>query len=333
MARTNPIAEVRRALLEGTRFLIVSHQNPDGDAIGSSLALASGLAALGKHCDILNVDGVPMNLSWLPLAEQVHLFPDEGATYDGVVLLDCGTAERTGFGEGILGQGRAVVNIDHHPGNSLFGGANLVDPDACATAELVYQVLQELPAPIGFSAATAIYTGILTDTGCFRFSNTNERAFEIASCMVAKGVDPSWVSQMVFDQQPVARLRLLSRVMETLDLSPRDKAASVVVTQTMFRETHTGAEDVEGFVNYPRSICGVEVGLLFREEAAERYRIALRSKGRVDVSRIAREFGGGGHHNAAGATVNGRLEELKRVLFNRVEEALDDQLLQRRQVG
>jgi len=333
MARKNPIAEVRRALLEGSRFLIVSHQNPDGDAIGSSLALASGLSGLGKHCDILNVDGVPMNLSWLPLAEQVHLFPDDGADYDSVVLLDCGAASRTGFGEDILARGRGVVNIDHHPGNGHFGGANLVDPEACATAELVYQVLQALPAPIGYSAATAIYTGILTDTGCFRFSNTNSRAFEIASHMVAKGVDPSWVSQMVFDQQPVARLRLLTRVMETLDLSPRDKAASVVVSQAMFRETHTGVEDVEGFVNYPRSICGVEVGVLFREETADRYRIALRSKGRVDVSRIAREFGGGGHRNAAGATAEGGLEELRRLIYDRVEEALDEQLLQRRQVG
>jgi phosphoesterase RecJ-like protein len=333
MARKNPIADVRSALLEGSRFLIVSHQNPDGDAIGSSLALASGLNALGKHCDILNVDGVPMNLSWLPLAEQVHLFPQDEGSYDSVVLLDCGTAERTGFGEELLQRGRTAVNIDHHPGNSFFGGANLVDPDACATAELVYQVLQALPAPIGYSAATAIYTGILTDTGSFRFSNTNARAFEIASHMVAKGVDPSWVSQMVFDQQPVARLRLLSRVMETLDLSPRDKAASVVVTQAMFRETHTGVEDVEGFVNYPRSICGVEVGLLFREEGADRYRIALRSKGRVDVSCIAREFGGGGHHNAAGATASGSLEELKRLTYDRVEAALDEQLLNRRQAG
>ncbi len=333
MARKSPIAEVCRALLEGNRFLILSHQNPDGDAIGSSLALASGLGALGKQCDILNADGVPMNLSWLPLAEQVHLFPQDRETYDAVVLLDCGTAERTGFGEDILRRAQTAVNIDHHPGNSLFGSANLVDPDACATAELVYQVLQALPAPIGYSAATAIYTGILTDTGCFRFSNTNARAFEIASHMVAKGVDPSWVSQMVFDQQPVARLRLLSRVMETLDLSPRDKAASVVVTQTMFRETHTGVEDVEGFVNYPRSICGVEVGLLFREEASDRYRIALRSKGRVDVSSIARELGGGGHRNAAGATTQGSLEELKRLVFERVETALDEQLLSQRQVG
>ncbi len=333
MARKNPIADVRQALLSGRRFLLVSHRNPDGDAIGSCLALASGLSALGKHCDVLNADGVPANLAWLPLAERVHLTPDEGVDYDRVVLLDCGTADRTGFGEALFGPGRLIVNIDHHPGNGHFGAANLVDPEACATAELVYEVLQALPAPIGYGAATAIYTAILTDTGCFRFSNTNSRAFEIASRMVGKGVDAAGVSQMVFDQQPVARLRLLSQVLETLDLSPRDKAASVAATLGMLRETQAGVEDVEGFVNYPRSICGVEVGLFFREESPGRYRVALRSKGRVDVSRIARELGGGGHHNASGATVEGNLEELKRRLFRRVEEALDEELLQRREAG
>lgn len=333
MTRKNRTAELRRAFLSNQRFLIVSHQNPDGDGIGSSVALASGLAALGKHCDIVNADGVPMNLTWLPLAEQVHLHPEEGAAYDVLVLLDCGTPTRTGLGDELLAVAPEVVNIDHHPGNAEFGTVNWVDPEACATAELIYEVLQALPAPIGYSAATAIYTAILTDTGSFRFSNANARAFEIAARMVSKGVDPSWVAQMVHDQQPIGRLRLLSRVLETLDLSPRDKAACVVVTREMFRDTHTGVEDVEGFVNHPRSICGVEVGFLLREEDADRYRVALRSKGRVDVSRIAREFGGGGHHNAAGATAQGSPEQIKRAIFERVERALDEALLNRREVG
>lgn len=333
MTRKSRVAEVRRALAGGERFLIVSHQNPDGDAIGSSLALAAGLGAVGKQCDIVNADGVPMNLTWLPLAERVHLHPEEGTTYDAVVLLDCGAPSRTGFGDALFGLAPEIVNIDHHPGNSGFGTANCVDPEACATAELVYEALQALPASLGYSAAVSIYTAILTDTGSFRFSNANARAFEIASKMVARGVNPSWVAQMVHDQQPIGRLRLLSRVLETLDLSPRDKAACVVVTQAMLRETHTGPEDVEGFVNYPRSICGVEVGLLIREEAAGRYRVAFRSKGRVDVSRIAREFQGGGHRNAAGATVEGDPEEIKRGIFERVELALDEELLRRREAG
>ncbi len=333
MSRKTRVAEVRQALLSGQRFLIASHQNPDGDSIGSSLALAAGLTALGKECTVVSADGVPANLAWLPLAEQVLLAPAEGETFDVLVLLDCGSPDRTGFGDRLLTRARRLVNIDHHPGTGHPGAANLVDPEACATAELVHEVLQALPAPVGFSAATAIYTAILTDTGSFRFSNSTARAFEVASRMVTAGVDAAWVAQMVHDQQPVGRLRLLSRVLDTLDLSPRDKAAAAVVTRAMLRETNTGIEDVEGFVNYPRSICGVEVGLLFREEAPGRYRLALRSKGRVDVSRIAREFGGGGHHNAAGANVEGVLEVLKRDLFRRVEDALDEDLLQRRKAG
>ncbi len=333
MNRKSRIPEVRRVLAAGRRFLIVSHQNPDGDAIGSSLALASGLTALGKLCDVVNADGVPANLAWLPLAERVQFLPEEDSEYDAVVLLDCGAPERTGLGEHLLASGRDVINIDHHPGNAEFGTVNFVDPSACATAELVYEALLAISAPIGYSAAASIYTAILTDTGSFRFSNTNPRAFEIASRMVAKGVDPAWVSQMVYDQQPAGRLRLLSRVLETLDLSPRDKAASLVVTQEMFRETHTGAEDVDGFVNFARSICGVEVGILLREEEPGRFRIALRSKGRVDVSRIARDLGGGGHRNAAGASAEGDVAELRRLVYDRVETSLDEELFRRRQAG
>lgn len=292
MIRKTRIAEIRQVLLSGRRFLIVAHQNPDGDAIGSSLALAAGLKGLGKACHVVCVDGVPMNLTWLPFAEEVHLLPAEDARYDAVVFLDCGAKDRTGFGDDLLSLAPHLLNIDHHPGNSGFGTVNLVDPEACATAELVYDVLQALPCPVGYGAATCIYTAIITDTGNFRFSNASPRAFEIAAKMVAKGVDPSWVAQMVYDQQPIGRLRLLSRVLETLELSPRDKAASVVISQALFRETHTGPEDVDGFVNFPRSICGVEVGLLLREQAPNLYRVAFRSKGRVDVSRIAREFGG-----------------------------------------
>ncbi|HSH68985.1 MAG TPA: bifunctional oligoribonuclease/PAP phosphatase NrnA [Deferrisomatales bacterium] len=333
MTPRNSLPGVRGALLEGERFLITSHRNPDGDAVGSCLALAAGLSELGKSCVIASGDGVPMNLAWLPLAEQVQPAANADHGCDTVVLLDCGAIDRTGLSPEALHAGRTLVNIDHHPGNPLFGTANWVDPGACATAELVYQVLQSLPTPIGYSAATAIYTGILTDTGCFRFSNTSARAFQIAAEMLAKGVDPSWVAQMVFDQQPIGRLRLLSLVLETLELSPRDKAAAALVTREMFHRTHTGVEGVEGFVNHTRSLCGVEVGLLLREEAPGRYRVALRSKGRVDVSAIARIYGGGGHHNAAGATLDGAPDTLRRELFAHVEEALDRELLGQRKAG
>ncbi|MBI5014587.1 MAG: bifunctional oligoribonuclease/PAP phosphatase NrnA [Deltaproteobacteria bacterium] len=333
MSRTNQIAEVRAALLGADRLLLVSHHNPDGDAIGSSLALAAGLGALGKECDVVNVDGVPLNLTWLPLAERVLLHPEAAARYEAVVLLDCGNPSRTGLEPAVFDGVPTTVNIDHHPGNGDFGHANLVDPDACATAELVWEVLQALAAPVGYSAAVSIYTAVLTDTGSFRFSNANASAFDIASKMVARGVSPALVAQLVYDQQPIGRLRLLSQVLETLELSPRDKAASVLVTQAMFRETHTGVEDVDGFVNHPRSILGVEVGILLREEGPARYRVALRSKGRVDVSRIAREFGGGGHRNAAGATIDGTPEAIRRLVYARVEEACDEELLRGNPLG
>lgn len=333
MNRKSRIAEARHTFLAGRRFLILSHKNPDGDAIGSSLALASGLGKLGKICDVVNADGVPMNLNWLPHAERVLTQPEAAETYDAVVLLDCGTPSRTGLPEDVLAKGRDVVNIDHHPSNTEFGSFNLVDPDACATAELVYDILRVLPVSLDYCAATSIYTAILTDTGSFRFSNSNARAFEIASAMIARGVDAAWVSQMVYDQQSIGRLRLLSRGLDTLELSPRDKAACMVITRQMLRNTHTGIEDVEGFVNYARSIFGVEVGFLLREEEPGSFRVTFRSKGSADVAKIAGHFGGGGHRNAAGATIQGDPQEIKRQVFEKIEEALDEDLLQRRQTG
>jgi phosphoesterase RecJ-like protein len=186
---------------------------------------------------------------------------------------------------------------------------------------------------VDYRAATSIYTAILTDTGSFRFSNTNARAFEIAAAMMAKGVDAAWVAQMVYDQQSIGRLRLLSRGLETLELSPRDKAACMIITEEMFRSTHTGVEDVEGFANYARSIFGVEVGVLLREEEPGHFRVAFRSKGRADVAKIAGQFGGGGHRNAAGATLEGDPVELKRRILENIEEALDEELLLRRHAG
>jgi len=333
MSPTSSLETVCRAFSAGERFLIASHKNPDGDAVGSCLALAAGLTAWGKHCVLAGSDGVPASLAWLPLAEQVQAVTTADHGCDTVVLLDCGAFDRTGLPEPVLRAGRALINLDHHPDNPLFGTANWVDPGACATAVLVYQVLRALSVPIGYEAATAIYTGILTDTGCFRFSNTNAQAFEIASAMLGLGVDPAWVAQMAFEQQTLGRLRLLGRVLQTVELSADATAAAALVTSEMFRETRTSAEDVEGFVNHTRSLAGVEVGLLLREEAPGRYRVALRSKGRVDVAAIARRYGGGGHHNAAGATLDGEPEQMRHTLFAQVEEALAQDSLGQRPVG
>lgn len=332
-AKQKEIDAVKNLFLEAQSFLLVSHRNPDGDAIGSSLALASGLISLRKYCEIVNVSNVPSNLNWMSMAEQIRLHPTEEKLFDVIVYLDCANKERCGFSEDLSLRASRVVNIDHHPGNSRFGSVNLIDEGASAVGELVYYVLLSMKVNIDFHAATAIYTAILTDTGSFRFSNANPKTFMIAAELARLGVDTSWVSQMVYDQQPAYRLRLLSLVLNTLDVSADNKAASILVTQAMMKETGAKVEDVDGFVNYPRSINGIFVGLLFREEGSNQYRIAFRSKGVVDVAKIAESYGGGGHRNAAGATVFGEYDLIKHNIFNKVEQAIIDAECEQRAAG
>jgi len=327
------IEAASRAFLEAESILLVSHRHPDGDAIGSSLALASGLAALGKDCEVVNISGVPANLSWLPMAEQVRPFPTQGRQFDVVAYLDCATKERIAYDEDLSLRAPVCVNIDHHPGNSCFGAVNLIDEEACASGELVFYLLKSMKAPIDYNAATAIYTAILTDTGSFRFSNATPRAFAVAAELASMGINPSWIAKMVYDMEPLGKLRLLSKSLETLHISDENSVAGILVTRSMLKETGTTVEDVDGLVNYPRSINGVSVGLLFREECNNRYRVAFRSKDSVDVAKIATEFGGGGHRNAAGATVLGDYEMIKSTIFEKAQQAIDEAENKRRKAS
>jgi phosphoesterase RecJ-like protein len=311
------LSAICRVLREKERFLIACHENPEGDAIGSELALALALRNMGKTATVLNADPVPANLLFLPGADTV-VFAEDGSTYDVAVVVDCGSPERTGRVAQELLKCPLLVNIDHHRTNGDLGELSLVDPDAAATGLLVHRILSAMKYEIGLDVAINIYVAVLTDTGSFHYGSSSPEAFEVAGEMVRRGVDPWAVAEQVYETQSVQRLRLLGRVLDSLDVASDGRVACITTLCEDLREFASGKDALEGFINYPRSIVGVEVAVSFREEEGGVIRVSFRSKGRVDVSAVAARFGGGGHRNAAGCTVPGTLADVKK----RVLEAL-----------
>lgn len=317
----NDIEGICRVFRENDRFLIACHENPEGDAIGSELALALALRKMGKTATVLNADPVPGNLAFLPGAGTV-VAEEDGARYQVAVVVDCGSPERTGRVGAELRKCPVMVNIDHHRTNGAHGDYCLIEPDAAATGMLVHRVLTAMGAEIDRDVAVNIYVAILTDTGSFRYSNASPESFLIAGEMVRKGIDPWAVSEQVYETQSANRLRLLGRVLDSLELAGGGKIAAVSTRKSDLDEFSATKDHLEGFINYPRSIAGAEVAVAFREEGDREYRVSFRSKGRVDVSAVAASFGGGGHRNAAGCTVLGDLADVKRRVFQALEAAL-----------
>jgi Exopolyphosphatase-related proteins len=315
------LSAICRVLREKDRFLVACHENPEGDAIGSELALALALRKMGKTATVLNADPVPDNLLFLPGAGTV-VFADDGSKYDVAVVVDCGSPERTGRVGQELRKCPLLVNIDHHRTNGDLGELALVDPDAAATGLLIHRVLSAMGYEIGLDVATNIYVAVLTDTGSFHYGSSSPEAFEVAGEMVRRGVDPWAVAEQVYETQSALRLRLLGRVLDSLEVFADGRVACITTMREDLREFASGKDALEGFINYPRSIVGVEVAVSLREEEGGVFRVSFRSKGRVDVSAVAARFGGGGHRNAAGCTVPGTLADVKKKVLEALAAVL-----------
>ena len=314
----NEIAEYLRT---HDHLVVTSHSRPDGDALGSSLAVAQGLEQLGKSVRVVSADPPPSNYADLPgveaLAVTGQLDPGDS---QAVIVLECNNLVRTGV-SGLADL--TVINIDHHPGNEEFGRYNWLDPTAAAVGEMVYLLLLDLGVQITKEIATNLYVAVLTDTGSFQFSNTTAETFRIAGELVAAGVEPGQVSQSVYFSQPLARLRLLGEILETLEVHPSGRIAWIHLRQSALQRTGAASSDTEGLVNYPLSVGGVEVCAFFREEPGGGYRVSLRSKNEHDVGAVASLFGGGGHRNAAGLSVGGDFAEARRKVVGSLENLFE----------
>ncbi|NPA25906.1 MAG: bifunctional oligoribonuclease/PAP phosphatase NrnA [Deltaproteobacteria bacterium] len=307
--------------LEKARTVVIAtHIDPDGDAVGSALGLAGLLSKRGKEVAVYDRDPVPYNYKFLPGAETVSDRLPESC--DLLCLLDCSSRERAGEKLAAWRGAAKSLCIDHHLTAATEADINLIYPEASATGELIYELALALDPDFGADVAVNLYTAILTDTGSFRYSNASPAAFAAAGDLVRRGVNPWDVTQQVYESHPLARIKLLALVLETLEISPSGQAASVTVTREMFAATGSNSEFTDGMINYPRSIAGVEVAFMVRETGDNEYKISFRSRGRVNVAELAAEYGGGGHHNAAGCRMRGTLAEINRRVFSLIEERL-----------
>lgn len=318
---TETVQQIIEVVRANASFLITTHEGPDGDAIGSTLALASFLQKNGKTVTVHYRDPVPELYSFLPGTDSISAhIPDQH--YDVAFVLDIGERKRAGEEFCNFSSVTTTINLDHHLSCENFGDYNLIDSQAAATGVLVYRLINAFGYSFDFQTALCIYVAIITDTGSFRYSNANREAFAVAGEMIECGVNAWDVAEQLYENQPQKRLQLLAKCLPTLEIIKEGQAASVTVSSDMYVSTGADAELTDGFVNYPRSIRGVEVAIFFRQLEPLKWKIGFRSKGKVNVAAFSRALGGGGHHNAAGCTVNGSLADVKATVYKIVEDSL-----------
>ena len=321
MTTTSPdIRRIVDALRVRRRFVLSSHARPDGDSIGSQLAMAYALRAMGKDATVVNADLAAPPLRAFPGVPDIRIAPQVDGEFDAAIIMECGDLGRTG----VAGLERFfVINIDHHQGNTGFGQINWFDARAAACAEMVYDVVRALGVPLSKEIATHIYLAILTDTGSFHYSSISPRTFDICRECLEAGVDPVQVARSVFDSNDMGRLKLFGAVLNVMEVDRSGRIAALHVDHEMTRTAGGTYEDTEGIVNLPLTVKDIQAVVFFKQEQGDEYRVSLRSKGDVDVNAVAREFGGGGHKNASGCTVNGPIDALRRILVEKIERAID----------
>ena len=314
--------QIIQQLKNSRSVLIASHVNPDGDAIGSLLAMGLALDALNIKATLYNESDIPAVYRFLPEIKRIQNQISRVHAYETAIILDCSNLDRIGRATDIVTQIPMVINIDHHVTNTRFGIRQLIDDQACATAELIYRLIKELGIPISTAMATSIYTGIVTDTGSFRFSNTNAAAFEICNELVRLGVEPYHIARHLYGTYSLGRIKLLNQALESIEISNNGRLSLMTLTQRMLEETGTQPEDADGLIHYARRIEDVQLAALIQEQAngyhrsrkAKKYHVSMRSDGSIDVATIATKFGGGGHPSAAGFSMDASLSRVKETI-------------------
>lgn len=317
-------SRILKAVRSEKKFLIVSHYHPDGDALGSTLALGFALKKLGKKVVLYNRDAVPYNLKYLPGSGAItNALPEE--IFDATFMLDCAQPKRVSdaFAKAVEEKktGRLLC-IDHHLLDHKIGDIDWIDPKAASTGCVVWQFLKMLQLHKNKNVANLVYCTLTVDTGSFRYSSTTAAVFKLAAELLSYGADPWLAARHLEESNPAKRYVLLGMALQSLHVGLGGRYASMDVTQEMLGKSGAGEDLSEDFANYPRSIEGVEVSALFREMEDLRIKVSLRSKLRVDVSRIAKSFGGGGHEHAAGCVLHAGLVAAKKQIETEVKKSL-----------
>lgn len=317
------LRKIAKVIGENKSFFITSHIRPDGDSIGSQLALKRMLEKLGKEVVIVNHDPVPKIYDFLPGSESIRQESPKNKECDVTFVLDSPEFSRLESTAEAIKKAKVIINIDHHLGNKKLGKYNYVDTKASAVGEQIYELTRVMGFEIDREIALCLYVGILTDTGSFRQSNTTFRAHEIVAHLMKIGdLKPAQITHQVYETQLPSAIKLLSMTLDTLERSEDGRIAWMTITDEMFQETATTKAEAENFINYVRSVKGSEVAILFTELARDEVKVSFRSKSSADVNNIAKTFGGGGHLRASACTIKGDMEEVKQKVLREVEKQL-----------
>ena len=330
MISKTEIEKINNIILKNNSFVITTHHNPDGDGLGSEIAMAEYLRGLDKKVSIVNNSETPHNYNFLDPEKEIIVFDNEKhreivASADVYLILDISDWERLReIGRIIQNSTAPKICIDHHHIEYQFADIDVIYEEASSTGELVFEFLTAVNFTFNSKAATALYTCILTDTGSFRYSNTTPLSFRIAAEMMDYGVKPWELSRRIMDEYGHARLKLLRLALDTIEFHNKGQIGIIMITREMFEATHADRADSDKFVDYPRFVSGVELAVLIRQKGENEYKFSLRSNGLIDVARLASRFGGGGHIRAAGFDADGSISDLKRKFLQEANQVLDD---------
>ncbi|AGB40678.1 exopolyphosphatase-like enzyme [Halobacteroides halobius DSM 5150] len=321
--KNDTIAEIKELILDYDKFLVTGHIGPDGDSIGSILALKLALEQLGKVVEVVIADELPDCFSFLSSSTSIKEYDTElEVDFDLVFVLDCGTWDRIAEVEELVDE-QIIVNLDHHSDNTYFGDYNFVK-EVAATAELIYHLIEVTPQlDLNQDIATAIITALITDTGSFRYSNTTSRTHQIAAQLLEYDVDTAYISRQIFGTNSYENLKLRGQLLRNLQVDKSGKIAWMKISQELLDDVGTTLDDTAGIVNYPRSLEGAEVGLLFKEQASQEIKVSLRSNSYLPVNEVAHKFGGGGHARAAGCLIEDTLEQAEEKIITALAKALE----------
>ena len=317
------VGRIRDEILQRQRFLLTSHARPDGDSIGSQLAMAYALEAIGKQVRLVNADAAPEHYFEFPGVDRIEIAAETVTDADAVIVMECSDLSRTGVA-GL--DGRFIINIDHHAGNRMYGAVNWFDESAAACGEMVFDVIKALGVPLTTDIATHIYLAILTDTGSFHHSNITPRTFEICRQTVEAGVNPAIMARRVYDSNSFGKLKLIGALLDQMELVDGGRLAVLRLDDEGLAACGCTHNDTEGIINLPLTAREIQAVVFFRTSDADGIRVSMRSKYDVDVRLVANEFGGGGHKNAAGFTIAGRLEAVQPRIVERLVRAVDEGL-------
>lgn len=307
-------------------FLVTSHQNMEGDAIGSMLALSELLKAAGKKVVLFPPEDMPDTYKFLPDSSKVRLRKGlKGIKYDVACLVDCTDLDRVGGVKSGIYLIRTIVNIDHHISNSNFGSVNWVDPQMSCSGEQIYHLFKKMALPINKKAALYMYIAILTDTGSFRYANTTAETHEIAAELISSGINPPDIYRRIYEDVSQSYLSLLSSVLSTLNTSKDGRIAWIRITRDMLKSHSSCLDDTQDFVNFPRAMKGVKASIAFKEAERSVIKVSFRSNDGFDVNKLARHFGGGGHASASGCTLKGTMAEVEKVVIAKARAMLKNE--------